>query len=68
MNIFYKLCIFLIILGGLNWGCIGLFGLNIVAFLLGGTEGFVARTIFTLIGVASLCSIPVLFSGTPRKD
>ena len=35
MNIFYKICVILIIIGGINWGLIGLFSFDAVAWLLG---------------------------------
>ena len=31
MNLFYKICILLIIVGGINWGLVGLFDFNAVA-------------------------------------
>ena len=37
MNIFYKICVILIIIGGINWGLIGLFSFDAVAWLLGGS-------------------------------
>ena len=65
MNVFYKICIALIIIGGINWGLIGLFGFNAVAWLLGGATSFLSRTVFTLVGVAALCAIPSLFGSEP---
>lgn len=40
MNIFYKICVILIIIGGINWGLIGLFSFDAVAWLLGGRRKF----------------------------
>lgn len=46
----------LLIIGGLNWGAVGLFGLDVVANLFGeGTA--VSRVIYTLVGLAALYSI-----------
>ena len=38
MNIFYKICVILIIIGGINWGLIGLFSFDAVAWLLGAAQ------------------------------
>ena len=62
MNVFYKVCIALIIVGGINWGLIGLFGFNAVGWLLGGSASFFSRAVFTIVGAAALASIPALFS------
>ncbi len=61
MNLFYKICIVLIIIGGVNWGLIGLFGFDAVAWLLGGSASLLSRTVYTLVGAAALCAIPSLF-------
>lgn len=68
MNVFYKICIVLIIIGGINWGLIGLFNFNAVAWLLGGATSLFSRTVFTLVGVAALCAIPSLFDMGTAKD
>lgn len=62
MSTFYKVCIVLIIIGGINWGLVGLFDFNAVAWLCGGTQSLISRAIFTLVGIAALCSIPSLFA------
>lgn len=51
----------LIIIGAINWGSIGLFGFDIVGALFGGQMGMVSRIIFTLVGLAGLWSINLLF-------
>ncbi len=58
MNIFYKVCVWLLIIGGVNWGLMGLFNFDAVAWLLGGSAGFLARTVYTIVGVAAICAIP----------
>lgn len=68
MNLFYKICILLIIVGGLNWGLVGLFDFNAVAWLFGGAQSMFARAIFTLVGVAAICAIPSLFTGMSNQS
>ena len=51
----------LVIVGALNWGGIGLFGFDTVAFLFGGQTALFARVIYTLVGLAGLWCITLLF-------
>lgn len=62
MNVFYKICTILIIVGGINWGLVGLFNFNAVGWLLGGSASLLSRAVFVLVGVAAICAIPSLFS------
>ena len=56
-----KIALVLAIIGGLNWGAIGLFGFDVVAFLCGGQMAMVSRIIYTLVGLAGLWCISLLF-------
>jgi len=59
-----KLALTLSIVGALNWGSIGLFGFDAVAFLFGGQTGTLSRVIYTLVGLAGLWCITMLFRET----
>ena len=56
-----KIALVLAIIGALNWGSIGLFGFDVVAFLCGGQMALVSRIIYTLVGLAGLWCIYLLF-------
>ena len=60
MNSEYKSFIKIFITGCL-WGSIGLFGFDLVAFLFGGQLGTISRVIYTLVGLAGLWCITMLF-------
>ena len=51
----------LLIVGGLNWGSIGLFGFDIVAWLFGGQDALLSRVIFAVVGLCALWCITLLF-------
>lgn len=51
----------LIIVGGINWGSIGIFQFDIVAALFGGQGAIVSRIIFTLVGLSAIWCISLLF-------
>ena len=57
----YKICIALLIVGGLNWGLVGILNFDLVAFIFG-SGSLLARIVYTVIGIAAICSIPALFS------
>ena len=49
-----KIALALAIIGALNWGGIGLFGFDTVAFLCGGQMAILSRIIYALVGLAGL--------------
>ncbi|MGM9551155.1 MAG: DUF378 domain-containing protein [Clostridia bacterium] len=51
----------LVIIGALNWGSIGLFGVDLVGMLFGGQGSLISRIIFTVVGLAGLWAITLLF-------
>lgn len=50
----------LVIVGALNWGSIGLFGVDLVSSIFG-VGSVLSRIIFSLVGIAGLWSITILF-------
>jgi Uncharacterized conserved protein len=56
-----RLALILMIIGAINWGLIGLFQFDLVASLFGGPGTIISRTIYTLVGVAGIYSISLLF-------
>ncbi|MDE6723466.1 MAG: DUF378 domain-containing protein, partial [Eubacterium sp.] len=49
------------IIGGLNWGLIGLFKFDLVAWICGGQDSIFARIIFSIVGLAAIWCISLLF-------
>lgn len=56
-----RISLILVIIGALNWGSIGLFGIDFVGLLFGGQLSSVSRVIFAIVGLAGLWSISLLF-------
>lgn len=56
-----KIALLLAIIGGLNWGSVGLFRFDVVAFLCGGATSMLSRIIYVLVGLAALWCISLLF-------
>ena len=61
MMIMDRVALALAIIGGLNWGLIGLFRLDLVAFLFGGQTALLSRIVYTLVGLAAIWCISLLF-------
>ncbi len=59
------IALILVIVGALNWGSIGLFQFDLVAWIGGGQDGAISRVIYTLVALAGLWCITLLFR---RKD
>lgn len=59
-----KIALILVIVGALNWGGIGIFGFDTVAFLFGGQTAVLSRIIYALVGLAGLWCITLLFRDT----
>ena len=61
MEIIDKIALVLIIIGAINWGLIGLFEFDLVATLFG-EMSVLSRIVYSLVGVAGLWGIKMLFS------
>ena len=49
-----RIALALAVIGGLNWGCVGIFGLDIVAALFGGSASTLSRLVYILVCLAAL--------------
>lgn len=58
-----RLSLALIIVGAINWGLVGLFQFDLIAFLFGGQASLLSRVLYTIVGAAGLWSISLLFMG-----
>lgn len=59
-----KFALVLLIIGGLNWGLVGIFSFDLVAWACGGQGSVFARIIYTIIALAAAWCVSLLF----RKD
>ena len=58
------LALILSIVGSLNWGLMGIFRFDLVAWLFGGSGTLLSRIVYTVIGLAGLWCITFLFRKT----
>lgn len=57
-----KIALILAIIGGINWGLIGIFQFDLVAWIFGGQSAIISRIIYTLVALAAVWCISLLFS------
>ena len=51
---FDKIALVLLIVGGLNWGLVGIFSFDLVAWLFGGTGALLSRVVYILVALAAV--------------
>jgi len=60
MSVLYRIALVLVIIGAINWGLIGFFRFDLVAYLFGGQTAVLSRWIYALVGIAGLITLPIL--------
>ena len=63
-----RIALALAIIGGINWGLVGLFRFDLVAYIFGGQTATVSRVVYTLVGLAAIWCITLLFRGRLAED
>lgn len=63
-----RISLILVTIGALNWGSIGLFKFDIVAWLFGGQGATVSRIIYTLVALAGIWCFSLLFRSNEMVD
>ncbi len=63
-----KIALTLLVIGGINWGSIGIFQFDFVAWICGGQTGMISRIVYTLVGLSALWCISLLFREKSDRD
>jgi uncharacterized membrane protein YuzA (DUF378 family) len=63
-----KIALALAVIGGLNWGLVGIFRFDLVAWIFGGQTAAVSRVVYTLVGLAAIWCIGILFRSPEPKN
>lgn len=67
MELFQKITLFITIIGGINWGLIGLFDYNLVETIFSGID-ILPRIIYSLVGICGIINIGILFNRIESID
>ena len=63
-----RIALIITIIGALNWGSIGLFNFDIVAWICGGPMSVVSRIVYTVVALAGIWCITLLFRERDEYD
>lgn len=66
-----RIALILVTVGALNWGSIGLFKFDLVAWIFGGQTAIISRIVYILVALAGIWCISLLFRDTailPAKE
>ena len=61
MPIVDRIALIVAAIGGLNWGSVGLFGFDLVAWLFGGQGAVLSRIVYVAVALAALWCISLVF-------
>ena len=61
-----RIALIITVIGALNWGSIGLFGFDIVAWIFGGQEAIGSRIVYTVVALAGIWCISLIFRARER--
>lgn len=56
-----RLSLALVVIGALNWLTVGVFNLDLVASLFGGSTSMVSRIVYSIIGLAGIYTLSLFF-------
>ena len=68
MNVIDKIALTLSVIGAIVWGCIGIFGFNIVGWLFDGDTSVMSRIIYILVGLSGIWTASLIFRSFVPED
>ena len=63
-----RIALAILIIGGINWGSVGLFQFDLVAWIFGGQGAILSRIVYTLVALSALWCITLLFRERETQD
>lgn len=61
MKVIDRIALVVLIIGGLNWGSVGIFGLDVVAALFGGSASALSRVVYVLVCLSAIWCVMLFF-------
>jgi uncharacterized membrane protein YuzA (DUF378 family) len=56
-----RIALILTVIGALNWGSVGLFKFDLVAWIFGGQDAILSRIVYTVVALAGIWCISLIF-------
>ena len=63
-----RIALIITVIGALNWGSIGLFGFDLVAWICGGQTALLSRIIYTVVALAGIWCISLIVRARENFD
>jgi len=65
-----RIALIITVVGGLNWGSVGLFRVDFISYLFGGQTATASRVVYTIVGLAAIWCVSLLFreSSVSERD
>ena len=64
IKILDRIALFLLIVGGINWGLVGIFKFDLVAYLFGGSAAMISRIIYIIVAACAVWCVSLYFRNT----
>ena len=61
INMMDKIALWILLIGGLNWGLVGIFEFDLIAWAFGGSDTLVSRILYIVVALAAIWSISLFF-------
>lgn len=59
-----RIALGLLIIGGVNWGLVGFFRFDLIAWIFGGSASLISRILYILVALSALWCISLFFKKT----
>ena len=56
-----KIALFILLIGGLNWGLVGLFKFDVIAWAFGGSASVISRILYIIVALSAIWCISLFF-------
>ncbi len=56
-----KIALFILLIGGINWGLVGIFQFDLIAWAFGGSAELISRILYVLVGLSALWCVSLFF-------
>lgn len=68
MSVIDRIALALAIIGGINWGLVGIFKFDLVAWIFGGQTAILARIVYVIVAISALWCIGLLFGSDSTEN
>ena len=63
-----KIALFILLVGGLNWGLVGLFRFDVIAWAFGGSAAVISRLVYILVALSAVWCASLFFRRSEILD